>query len=305
MTNNHLSSASTSRALTSEDFLLGAEAFVDRCVTAFNVNSETNGLSASERAMLVESLRAGRSRLEIVDVIRQQFVPAFWKTSRPSMNEFEQRWSTFVNVDLLELYAPDDDEAFVRQVFAQTLGRPPSMIEGFEGLFDLKQITRRDFIARIAARSPACRLSSDRADLGPGASLSTSGKRQFRLLTATQTGEYLLAPGVWMQTAPSVDDGLQVSEGFVLTGPKLGFEPGIWTLGVDLIQPDAALLAIDIVANGGIDRLLDVSIAGSARMTLAFKIESWHHFVEVRLLKPAENEMLRRLKIRNLVLGQA
>jgi hypothetical protein len=298
-------------SLSAADFLLGAEAFVERCIAAYA--DDPSELSAGERAALADAIRAGRPRIEVVEVVRRRFSPLQFPAERPKVSGIAGHWSQFVVSDLLERFAPDDDEAFVRQVYAQTLDRSPSPIDVLEATFDLKSgsISRSELIQRLAARSPACRTSADKLATNSGAlaaawaKMSPEGMFQFRMIEFDRAGGWSVAPDMWLQPTQTIDGALKLNEGWVLLGPKRSFPAGSWQLVIDLIQPARANLVIDVVANSGLDVLVKLDLTGPAQLAVPFTIQPWHNFIEVRLMKPAEEESYRWLKPRQLELRQA
>jgi hypothetical protein len=295
---------SFSKNFSASDFLLGAEAFVERCVSAFAGSDQV--LSAGERAALADAIRMGRPRIEIVETMRRLLMPLASTRDRPQVDGVSQCWGQFIVTDLLERYAPDDDEAFIQQVYAQVLDRSPSSIEALEASFDLKgRLTREEFIKQLAGRSPACRLSSDVAPAGVGSAMTKDARLCFNFIEYAESSGWILAPDVWLQHAPTVDGALRLAEGCVLRGPKRSFPAGDWQLAIDIVQPETATIVVEVVANAGLDVLVKFSLAGPARLVTPFSIEPWHHFVEVRLLKRTEPEQHRWLKMRQLVLRQS
>lgn len=301
---------SPARSLQAADFLLGAEPFVERCCAVY-AGGESS-LTPSESAALADAIRAGRPRIEIVEVVRQRLDPLRYSAERPNVNGVARTWDKFVVTDLLENFAPEDDEAFVRQVYSQLLDRDPSPIEAIEGKFDLKgQFSRRDFIMRLARRSPSCRLTTDPPPLGVGGGFSTDGKLFFNFITYARGTGWIVAPDVFVQ--PGVrdhadacsDDMLRLSEGWVIIGPKRSFPSGDWQLAIDLVQPERAKLVLDVVADAGLSVLTKFALAGPARLVVPFRIDPWHNFIELRLLKPVEDEQYRWLKVRQLALRQS
>jgi hypothetical protein len=268
--------------MTAADFLLPAEAFVERCIAA---HPGADALfSRGERGALVEAVRTGRPRIEVLDAIRGRVDPTALQETRSRIAGLAKGWDEFVVADLLANFAPEDDVAFVRQVYSQVFGREPTSVEALEAKFDLKsgRATRRELIERLGARAPGSHLSTDL--IGPGgAALSKTVRPQIVLMRPSGTDSWIVAPEVWVQPAPVKKEAFQFEEGWILAGPKRSFPSGWWRLNVEMDQEDDAELILDVVANGGLDRLLAINLVGPARLGARFKLEPWHHFVEVRL----------------------
>ena len=288
--------------VTAADFLLPAEAFVERCIAAYPGADQL--FTLSERGALVAAVRGGRPRIEIVDAVRDRADPETLEATRPRINGLSQGWDKFVVTELLEHYAPDDDVAFVRQVYSQVFDRAPTPVEALEAKFDLKsgRLTRTDLIGRLGARAPSARLSTDLAVAGAGA-LFNEGKPQIVLLRPAGPDGWIVAPELWVQPAPIENGAFQFQEGWILTGPKRSFPAGWWRLNIDLVQADGAGLVLDVVANSGLDRLLAINLVGSAQFGARFKLDPWHHFVEIRLRRTAQPAERNWLKIRDLSLS--
>jgi len=289
--------------LCAEDFLLDPEAFVERCIAVYATANRTVG--PGERTALVEAIRAGRPRVEVADAVRRLYKGAAEVDRLPSINGIGRQYSTFVDVPLLERFAPDDDEAFVRQLYQQMLGRHPTTVDMKEALFDLRHgLDRRAFIDRLAARWPGVVLSTQPVDDEAGLSLAADGKLCFRLIEPRRDNGWSIPPAVWLQPVPTVDGALQVRQGMICHGPRRSFPAGSWQAVIDVIQPSNAVLTIDVVANVGLDILVETTVIGSASFAMPFEIASWHHFIEARLQlsKAAPRESW--LKLRTFMLKQ-
>lgn len=292
------------RGLQAADFLLQPEEFVSQCIAAFDGTAET--LTTAQRAVLAEAIRAGRPRIDIVEAIGRYTSLGAASLLGKTANGVSLNWGDCIVTDQLVKFAPGDDVIFAEQVYKQALHRSPTSIEAIEAKFDLKGgLSRIEFIERIARRSSACRLDTDTLPAGLGAAISDAGKIRFSFVEPTRDGGWVVARDVHLQAAPTVDGYLQLDNGWVLSGPKADFPSGKWHLTIDLVQPEAAHVIVDVVANAGLDVLASFELAGPARLTAGFSIEPWHHFIEVRLSKDNEPQPLRQLKLRELVLRQA
>jgi hypothetical protein len=283
--------------VTTADFLLAPDAFVDRCLSAYD--KEGRLFTSGERVTLVEAVRAGRPRIEVLDAIRGRSMPGAREETKPRLNSLAGAVDSFVHTELLERYAPDDDEAFIRQIYFQVFGRQATPVEAVEAKFDLKagRVTRREMIENVVARSPNARLST--AFAGDG--IAADGKSSFVLVRAAADG-WAVAPDLWIQPAPTENGAWRLEPGWVLAGPKRTFRSGPWRLDIDILQPQDAQLVVEVAANSGLDLLLTVNLVGPARLSGRFTIGPWHHFLEVRLRRPEQRAELNWLRIRDLSL---
>jgi hypothetical protein len=284
------------------DFLLAPEAFVEHCLSAHDPDGRL--FTKAERGVLIEAILAGRPRLEVLDAIADRADPSARKLTRPHLGDLLRDWDDRLVPDLLERYAPNDEEAFVRQAYSQLLARPPDSTELIKARSDLKsgRTTRRGLMETLAARSTAARHSTGlalKADSGP----NSGGAPTFILVRPAGPESWTLEPDVWLQPAPIRDGALQVSEGWVLFGPKRSFPSGPWRLDIDIEQEETTELALSVTSNGGLDQLLAIELIGPARLKARFTIESWHRLVEVRLYRPAQPAAHNWLKVRDLTLA--
>jgi hypothetical protein len=288
--------------MTALDFLLGPEAFVERCAIALGLR-ETE-LTSLDRGALADAIKAGRPRFEILDVIRARRNPLDPDLQRPNCNSVPSEWSSFVVLDLLERFAPENNEAFVRQTFSQLLCREATTLEVIETTFDLKsgRTDRRGLIEKLAKRAGGARLSSVHSVSLP-IDRATSEPFKMLLIKYIEGEGWVLAPDITLHV-PRPKEGMltRLEEGWVMTGPKRSLPAGAWRATFELVQADAAEIVIDVVANSGLDVLVRMTLSGPAQVSPCFEIKSWHHFLEVRLFKPTQPEPLRWIKIREISL---
>lgn len=104
-----------------------------------------------------------------------------------------------------------------------------------------------------------------------------------------------------MSVKGSIEDGKwKTAPGWIVVGPKQSFEKGVWRLNIDLVQPEAAAVVLDVIANSGVDVFVRTTLAGSARCAMHIDIKEWHRFLELRLFKPKEPEENNWIDIRDL-----
>lgn len=297
-----------------EDFLLPAQAFVDRCLDAFDL---TDMIGTTEKANLVEALEHGVTKLALVGMLFDKKSGNGAQMLTRKSGGINREWDNYVLVELLERYAPDNDRAFILQAYKQILSREPGKAEALEAIraFKFGDLSRKAFIEGLASRTTQAVLSSHKtADAtsvtvaAHAAGFGPNAKQQVVLAQLMPNGHYVVAPNVWFQDlwqpkAMSEDGILHLNEGWVLAGPKRSLAKGAWTISIDIVQDDAAEIIADLVANSGIDTLMHAHLVGSASLKLQFMVESHHHFIELRLLKPSQDRERSWIKIRDLSLG--
>jgi hypothetical protein len=307
---------SASERVVGEDFLLPPEAFVRRC--AERCGPEGAGVTEMELAELAEAVRHGRPRLEILDAMLARCDPTDPRLQRINTAALRRDFRGEVVLDVLLRYAPGDDATFVRYAFEQIVTRPPTGRELLSLDFDLRcgRTDRRAIVNRLTALARVegvqAVVSGDALpESGPGGGAWVTGGqtidgqgRDLIVFVRQHAGlGWVLAPGYWHQPVETTEDGWTIRPGWVLTGPKRNLARGVWRLDVDFLQGEDATMFLDVVANSGLDILAKALFEGPTHCALRFTIADWHHFVEVRLLKPEETSEKCWVKIRNLSLA--
>lgn len=116
-------------------------------------------------------------------------------------------------------------------------------------------------------------------------------------------GKYLIvayAKGTGLFTGPNVhfhgiqeaDEHQRFSPGWIFHGPKIDVDSGSYVLNIDIKchDPDARMI-IDVVANGGLNKILELKTIGNAQMSLGFEIERFHKGIEVRCLNDMDHDI--------------
>jgi hypothetical protein len=293
--------------LTAEDFLVTADEFVRRCAKAVGLND----LSPVEVHTLSEAIRKGKHRLDIVDILIAKVDPEDPRLTRPNPKFVMREVDSFVIADLMEKYAPDDDREFARFAIERILGgnAADDELDAAQGELWLRP-DRRAFLGELAARKMS---RGQRAEISARAAAGeTSQIHRLGGVAVQPAGQTRVVvrhePGVGWTAAANVQvsvtdvekDGWKTHEGWVVAGPKQPFPPGLWRLDVHILQPEDAVIVLDVVANAGIDVLAKATLLGPARFSVRVDIRDWHHFIELRLFKPRQPEAAQRLDIRNL-----
>jgi hypothetical protein len=294
--------------LTAADFLVTADEFVRRCAKAVGLSD----LSPVEVQALSDAIQKGKHRLDIVDILIAKVDPEDPRLTRPNPKFVMREVDSFVIADLLEKYAPDDDREFARFAIERILGGNPAdeELDAAQGQLWLKP-DRGAFLEGLAARKMS---RGQRAEISARAPAGeTGGIRRLGGGTVEPVGQKHIVvvrhePGIGWTAAANVQvsvadvekGGWRTHEGWVVAGPKQPFPPGLWRLDVHILQPEEAVIVLDVVANAGIDVLAKATLLGPARFSVRVDIRDWHHFIELRLFKPRQPEAAHRLDIRNL-----
>jgi hypothetical protein len=294
--------------LTAADFLVTADEFVRRCAKAVGLND----LSPVEVHLLSDAIQKGKHRLDIVDILISKVDPEDPRLARPNPKFVMREVDSFIIADLLEKYAPDDDREFARFAIDRILGgnATDEQLDAAQGELWLKP-DRRAFLEGLAARrmSRGQRAEiSARAAAGDidgihrlgGATVQPAGQKHIVVVRHEPGIGWTAAANVQVSVADVDKAGWKTHEGWVVAGPKQPFAPGLWRLDVHIVQPEDAVIVLDVVANAGIDILAKATLLGPARFSVRVDIRDWHHFIELRLFKPRQPEAAHRLDIRNL-----
>jgi|GEM_PF-2500383 hypothetical protein len=308
-------------------FGLPAADFVEAVCAFFDVDEAR--LPAQDRSALVQSLSEGRSRLDVFGAISRTSSAGRLATMYDSpLNAIMHDSDAYFVQDVLERYAPDDDEAFLIHACQQILGRRNSELEHLACKYDLRRgtVTRGELLDRLVrqARSEGrliglASIMRDSPELSPAPPRSPSaigwpgmlginakGQEEFTLCRSDARGGWLVLKNHLMQDISIVDGFWKVGPGFLLAGPKYTLTPGTWQLSVEITQPDDARLELDVVANSALDVSFATTIIGSFSGSILVRIQPHHLFNEIRLAKPdqpAEAMFVRIDKIELVRLG--
>lgn len=290
------------QALPKDVFSLPADAFVDAWASAFNL-AETD-LSADERHDLAQAIRNGTNRMKVIDALRSASPETNGKIGDFSAQVIRRPADQFALIESFARFAPDSDVAFLRYSFSKILGREPTDKERLAFEFDLRRgtVAREEIvkmIVGIARRDGRVSLWDTLAETGQaqavqddssaartmpaGLSYDLNGQETLIFVREVPGSGWMIGPDLLRQPVDVVDNGWKVSPGWLLVGPKRSFQTGSWRIQIDLVQELNAKLAIQLVANSGLDILQEVTIAGSFTGNLSTEIRAEHRFVELRI----------------------
>ncbi|MCX8280291.1 hypothetical protein OSJ77_08810 [Phyllobacterium sp. 0TCS1.6C] len=313
------------QAVPKDVFSLSAEAFVDAWAVAFNLTEDD--LGSEERHNLVRAIKNGTNRLKVIDALDAASKHADGRKADFEANAVRREPDQFALLESFRRFAPDDDVAFIRYVFSRICGRDPSDKERLTFEFDLRRgIVGRDDVIRkivtIARRDGVLALwdTLDEPDTAPavsrpdassarilpaGLSYDLEGRQTLVFVREMPGSGWMIGPELMRQPVNVVDGGWSVSPGWLLAGPKRSLDAGAWNIQIDLVQDAKAKLAIQLVANSGLDILQDLIVSGPFAGNLCVDIRPEHRFIELRLRVvegPAETGWLR---LRNISMVRA
>lgn len=304
-------------------FALDPDEFIDACAQRLGL-TETDFPDA-DRAFLRAALFAGKPRLLVIDAILRHKAPDGGRRDLVSpLAAVAQDSGDYLVTDLLIRFAPEDDQAFLGQVFATIVGRAPEEFERLPLMFDLrrKRVSREAVVHHLVERAQRegrvvrCTpvqtggaakpdgLANGTEKIGPGGSagIDSLGRAMFSLCRRDARGGWDIDPAFIRQTL-RVEDGIwHLRPGFVLAGPKAALFPGLWKITLELVQAEDAVVALDVVANSALDQIIRTDIVGSFDGSVAVPVGRHHHFVEVRLSKPPQEEPLMWLRMGRMLL---
>ncbi|MBA8879370.1 hypothetical protein [Phyllobacterium myrsinacearum] len=241
--------------------------------------------------------------MKIIDALRAASPETNGKIGDFSAQVVRRPADQFALLENFTRFAPDSDVAFLRYSFSKILGREPTDKERLAFEFDLRRGTRTreeavKQIVGIARRDGGVSLwdtltetgdlpgkadNSEARTLPAGLSYDLNGQETLIFVREAPGSGWMIGPDLLRQPVNVVDDGWRVSPGWLLVGPKRSLQAGSWRVQIDLVQEMNAKLAIQLVANSGLDVLQEVTIAGSFVGNLSTEIGTEHRFIELRV----------------------
>lgn len=297
-------------------FSLPAESFIEAWAKALDLTE--SDLSPDDRLSLANAIRGGTNRLRIIDALKARRPTPSPLGGLSGLQALRREPDQFAMVENFVRFAREDDAAFLRFAFSRICGRDPTSAERLELEFDLRRgvLTRTAVVKRIVAiarrdgqtaywdtllpeTENEARESTDfsNASITPsGLLVNTDGQAMVVFVREVENIGWMIGPDLMRQPLQIKDGNWSVQPGWLLAGPKRSFADGDWLLDVDLIQPQAGKLDIEIVANSGLDFLQTITLVGSFSGTICVAIKREHRFVELRIRiheRSAEDSWLR------------
>lgn len=289
------------QALPKDVFSLPADAFVDAWASAFNLADAD--LSADQRHNLAQAIRNGTNRMKVIDALRAASPETHEKTGDFSAQVVRRPVDQFALIESFTRFAPDSDVAFLRYTFSKILGREPTDKERLAFEFDLRRGTKTreqavKQVVAIARRDGRISLwdtltgtdhlpgevdNSEARTMPVGLSYDLNGQETLIFVREVPGSGWMTGPDLLRQPVNVVDNGWKVNPGWLLVGPKRSLQAGSWRIQIDLVQELSSKLAIQLVANSGLDVLQEVTIAGPFVGNLSTEIRTEHRFIELRV----------------------
>lgn len=208
--------------------------------------------------------------------------------------------------DLLIGFAPDDDAAFVDQVFRRLQDREPTALERNNLLTMLSgDGDRRAALNTIAALSTEQNPSPVRTRVirsSPLTLLNEANGNDICLVRYIGDGDYLVSDQVQMTMPLLQGTEWRASVGRLLSGPLQGLAPGLWELDIDIKAPPSTTIDLSIIANGGFDTLSTIRLVGTSHLKFQVSIEQQHVLCELTMDVQSADRPEALLSIRKLTL---
>ena len=103
------------------------------------------------------------------------------------------------------------------------------------------------------------------------------------ILVRSQDLGVLAGPGITFNGVPKGRGEYEFHPGWVLYGPKRDFEPGEYELEIDLEGPSDGRLVFDVAAHGGMKKIIELKLAGSAKVRFSYEIQQHDRGIEFRI----------------------
>lgn len=283
-------------------FSLPPAAFVEAWAAALALDERD--LSKADRDSLLGALRSGTNRLKVIDALERRRAAPHQSFRVASAHSIRRAPDGFALVETFTRFAPDDDAAFLRHAFSRICDRGPGEMERLELEFDLRRglVDRSGAVKRIVAIAASegrgalwDSLETDNdTDAQPrdptsartmpvGLTYDENGRETLIFVRDVPGAGIVTAPDVLRQAPRAVDVGWAVQEGWLVVGPKRSFAPGRWRVDLDLLQPEGAIVDLDVVANSGLDVLQHIVICGPFLGSFCVEFRHEHRFSELRL----------------------
>lgn len=260
---------------------LAGDAFVTRSIERIGLTD----VSPREKHALVQAIYRGVNKARVWEALAARSDGRLIVEPKRVPSSLVRGDDEIAIDDVLIDHAPEDDAIFLTYAYFRLLGRDPELGERLAMQDKLAKgaINRRGAVEAIIATAKGEGRSTYVADSVAGEDLAIiSGERAARMLLFKRLSprDCIVADGA-LRAAKVVDGGLELHGGLALCGPKRSLRPGVWRLLLDWSQEDDAAIAVEVTGNGGVERLLGLTIAGSAVVNLEFRVEPEHLVSEV------------------------
>ena len=260
---------------------LPGDAFVTRAVERLGLAD----VSSREAHAMVQAIYRGVNKTRVWEALSARSEGRLIAEPKTLPSSLVRGDDEIAMEDVLIDHAPEDDVIFITYLYFRLLGRDPELRERLtmQQALGSGAMDRKGAVAAVVAaakaegRSTYVASSTDGEDLAIVSAERTARLLLFKRLTSR---DCLVADGA-LRAARLVDGGLELHGGLALAGPKRSLKAGVWRLLVDWCQADDAAIAVEVTGNGGADRLLSLTVAGSAVFNAEFRVAPEHLVSEV------------------------
>jgi hypothetical protein len=282
--------------LTSADFGLSPLDFIRRVFEVKIDKPIPNVDQAIE--YLAYRVSEGLPRLEAIRAVER--LAGEQQNHRPTVpNSLFLEDRPFINLDVLEAFAPENPEIFVDFSSQHILGSNLVGPVRTGLIFEIRKgtLSRREFLNTLSKqaifKNQPVNFFKYRADL-PGNELALdnrtlwdrTGREQIIFARRYQDGNVIACREGWHQPLSVEDGDAQFHPGWIFSGPKENLKPGKWLICLDISQEDNASLILDVIADCGLTNIFEINIFGSCLAKFSIEILPEYSFVEVRLRRP-------------------
>lgn len=252
----------------------------------------------NEIDFLTYRLMQGTSRLEVISAV-ERLAGERINNDAIIPSSLTQHAPPFLNVDVLEAFAPDDDEAFVDFCCERVLGKKLPNALRIQSSFELRKgsMKRVDFIESLrkfscfdGAYTDLFKFGADSSTISTNQHVVNDGRAddQYVFLRTYKNGTRIFSAEGWHQKIGSPTENTSIHPGWLFSGPKKNIPAGQWIISLDFAQESNDQLVLDVVADCGLSSLLDITLNGPCIANFSFQIKPEHSFVEIRLRRPDE-----------------
>lgn len=275
-------SVSSKTTVPADMIALAGDAFVKEAVQRLNLTTQ---ISVREQHAMAQTIYRGVNKSRIWEALAAR------NENRP-MDKAPVLMTALIRPDdevaieeVLVDHGCEDDAIFLEYAFFRLVGRDPELAERarLQAALGAGEIDRHQAvleiinIARAEGRNPiVAQINGDQ----PFSLVSAERQERQVLVKRLSPREYLIAEG-GLQGGTLQDEGIQLHGGLALIGPKRPLKAGTWRLKIDWSQDADAAILIEVTANAGAEKILQVELAGTTLCNLEFRVKPEHMISEV------------------------
>lgn len=275
-------SVNTKTAVPADMIALSGDAFVKEAIRRLDLEAQ---IGVREQHAMAQTIFRGVNKSRIWEALTARNENRPMEAAPVLMTALIRADDEVAIEEVLVDHASEDDAIFIEYAYFRLVGRDPELSERarLQAALGAGEIDRHQAVldimdvARAEGRNPiVAQMNNDQ----PFSLVGTERQERQVLVKRFSPREYLIAEG-GLQGATLEGEGIRLHGGLALVGPKRPLKPGIWRLKLDWSQdPDAAIL-IEITANAGAEKILQVELAGTALCNLQFRVKPEHIISEV------------------------